>query len=376
MKLSMRKTMEPNAPVQDVDMLKWLTSDYYKKTVEGVRAAKTKENRDALKRGLHAVTPHGTFTESLKNVNLVQHSGFIFVDVDDKDGILTPEDLQDIKASICSKPYTFFCCLSASGSGLHAFIRIPAITSYKSDRDEWLSEVNRAHLRAFNWVEHIFATDKDLLIEIDTSCKNLSRIKYASYDAEYYLNEEASPIEISDVPKKDPIIYTKSSVAVSKGSASLSNYVKKSLEGIGFTNGSRHHSLVQVARLCRDSFGASEQDTESELLNYTQSDLPAYEIRGIVKHAFNRSDLNTAGYQETLVKTPVEVFVDTNPVVATLTGELDLDLDKATITSSTEKEWNAKKNTCSNPDFWAENEETDINKIMDAALHKVVDLPF
>lgn len=162
-----------------VNLLSWLKSDKYAKQVDLIRKEPDKEKRNELKAKLPAITPSGTFTErSLKG--LIKHSGFIQFDID---GV---PDIQAVKAKICTLANVAYCGLSVSGLGLWGLIPIAE---------------PEHHTYYFTFIQKVFA---GMGITIDNACKDVSRLRGYSYDADAYFNHSAKPLQkwFNPVPKQ------------------------------------------------------------------------------------------------------------------------------------------------------------------------------
>lgn len=117
---------------------------------------------------LPCVTASGVFKTRKAN-ELIQHSGVICIDVDEKDQ-LTQIDIEQLK----SDPYIHAVHVSASGgSGYACYVKIDA------DR----------HLDAFLGLEEYFFVNYSIVI--DKSCKDVSRLRFVSYDPFLYINEKS-----------------------------------------------------------------------------------------------------------------------------------------------------------------------------------------
>ena len=82
--------------------------------------ALSKDQQAEIKQLIPAVTISGIFKDSVKNANLLTHSGLICIDFD------AVENPAELKAQLSKDPYTFAALLSASGNGLAAIVRIEA----------------------------------------------------------------------------------------------------------------------------------------------------------------------------------------------------------------------------------------------------------
>jgi predicted P-loop ATPase len=113
----------------------------------------------------------------VSNANLTQHSGLICIDFDAVD------DVARLKSELAKDPYTFAALLSVSGNGLAALVKI---------------EPER-HLDAFNGLKQYYFKNYGQLI--DQSCKNVSRLRFLSYDPLLYVNEQSKTFK--EYPKKE-----------------------------------------------------------------------------------------------------------------------------------------------------------------------------
>jgi len=157
----------------------WITTDKFKQQVEIVRAIQDKTKRDDLKIQLPCAMPCLLFDKS--------HSGFIAVDVD---GINHNENLNytlaQLKQKISNIANVAYCGYSASGLGVWALIPLFDPTR---------------HLEHFRALQKVF---KLIDITIDESCSNVNRLRFASYDNEPYINENANPFSLIPAEKQQP----------------------------------------------------------------------------------------------------------------------------------------------------------------------------
>jgi hypothetical protein len=147
--------------------------------IEAYRNTKalSKDEQAEAKQRIPAVTISGTFRDNVSNANLIQHSGLICIDFDAVD------DVARLKSELAKDPYTFAALLSVSGNGLAALVKI---------------EPER-HLDAFNGLKQYYFKNYGQLI--DQSCKNVSRLRFLSYDPLLYVNESAKTFK--EYPKKE-----------------------------------------------------------------------------------------------------------------------------------------------------------------------------
>jgi predicted P-loop ATPase len=119
------------------------------------------------KTALNAVTASGVFKERKSNL-LIKHSGMICIDIDAKDQICD-FDIEQIKED------DFVYCVhrSCSGNGFAVYVKIDP----------------ERHLDAFLGLEEYFFVNYSIVV--DKSCKDISRLRFVSYDPELHLNEKA-----------------------------------------------------------------------------------------------------------------------------------------------------------------------------------------
>lgn len=180
--VSVFRNYRDNIP-KDVNLLKFLTSNKYKSEVEQIRSVKTKQEKDALKSKLPAITPSGLFNTKRKVENLVHHTGLIQIDIDGKDN---PHlNMADTKELLKQVEQVCFCAFSVGGNGLFALVPIAEPKLHK---------------------EHFLALEEDFVydlnIVIDKSCKDVTRLRGYSYNEDYYINENALVYEGLTQPKQ------------------------------------------------------------------------------------------------------------------------------------------------------------------------------
>ena len=164
---------------EPISLYDWLTTDKFKQQIEIIRATADKATRDDLKAQLPCTMPSLLIDKS--------HSGFIAIDVD---GINHNENLNytpaQLKQKISNIANVTYCGYSASGLGVWALI--PLFDPSK-------------HLEHFRALQEVF---KRIDITIDESCSNTNRLRFASYDNEPYINENAKPFSLILVEKTQP----------------------------------------------------------------------------------------------------------------------------------------------------------------------------
>lgn len=122
-------------------------------------------------------TASGRFPKTRKASELEKHSGYIAMDFDDI------EDLEIFASEIYADDYTYCGFKSISGEGLCVLVKIDG----------------SKHLDAYKALEHYYFTKYGE--QVDYSCKDVSRLRFISYDPELFINPDSKKFE-KYLPKK------------------------------------------------------------------------------------------------------------------------------------------------------------------------------
>jgi hypothetical protein len=180
-----------NKTIINIDaFLKGIKTGKYKKQIEILRNAESKKIQTDLKKQLPNITASGIFSER-KDAAIKSHSGLKQIDFDNV------ENLQTTKATLQNDKYTFASFLSPTGTGIKLLVRIDPL----HDKD------------VYKALEHHYKTNYSL--QLDTSCSNVARAMFVSYDEDLYHNEKSEvfiitqaepPIKVATAsPKKQNI---------------------------------------------------------------------------------------------------------------------------------------------------------------------------
>ena len=155
---------------RDVDfILDRIKSGATKELVKKIRVEQNKSQRNELKKNLPAICFSGKFNKRNDN-SIIEHSGLICLDFD---GYENNKSLLNDKEKLTKNNFVYSVFISPSGKGLKVLVKIP------QDIDN--------HVNYFNSLEIYFNNP-----HFDTTCKNLSRVCYESYDPLIYVNENSS----------------------------------------------------------------------------------------------------------------------------------------------------------------------------------------
>jgi len=186
-RISYFKSAKTVVPTGDMDILEFfedVKDGKWQDIVLNYRAGKVKE-----KASVPAVTVSGLF-EKRKVSGLKKHSGILNIDIDAKDN---PDiDLAEYRAEFFTDPFILGGNLSLSGKGLSCYVRINP----------------KKHLDSFLAIEKYFANNYHIII--DKSAKDVSRMRFVSYDPDMYINTKAEKwTEYLPKEKKQPVKFNK-----------------------------------------------------------------------------------------------------------------------------------------------------------------------
>lgn len=151
------------------DILRAIRSQKWKEKVKKYRSmipdGKTKESDQYKRSNIPGVTVSGTFPNNRKANELGDHSGFIAMDFDNVS--------LDIRDELYADDYTYAGFVSVGGGGICIIVKIEP----------------SKHIDAFRALEHYYFTKYNL--QVDQSCKDVSRLRFVSCDSEMAVNPDA-----------------------------------------------------------------------------------------------------------------------------------------------------------------------------------------
>lgn len=213
------------------DFLNFVKYGKWKHLIEPIRTEPDKKKRDLLKRNIPSLTISGVFEER-KEENLLEHSGFICIDIDhftDKTQLLTDQ-------------YTYALMKSASGGGLAVIVKI--------DKEK--------HKESFKWIQNYYY--KFFGIVVDSAPSNVASLRFVSYDPEIFINEKSKKAKtLLLIPKKTkslPIVLPQNKVAdlvrqcVELGKDLAPDYEKYRNLGFALADGFGEDGRVYFHSLC------------------------------------------------------------------------------------------------------------------------------
>ena len=204
-----------------VNLKQFLFSDEFKDVAEEIRCGKTPEERHEIKNRVKGripcVTIGGKFSKR-DTAHIEKYSNLIGLDIDLKDnqGVM-----QDVPSIMSALPYVAYCGKSISGDGYFAICEIADSKDFK------------AHFLALQ--EDI----KNLGITIDPQCKDITRLRFASYDPHAYYNPFAETYTkvYVEKPKTAPI-YSRSTYEQQAFTSSSTEVLENAIRDLKASGGS------------------------------------------------------------------------------------------------------------------------------------------
>lgn len=165
------------APAATITVNDWLTdvaAGKWREQCEQVAAEPDHNARQALKRSLlGGITASGTFSQRA-NAHLLTHSGYIVMDFD---ALGDAAAVDAVKQQLAADPYTYAVGLSASHTGLWAFVAIDG----------------KRHADAFDALKEYYISTYALIA--DKACREVARFRYNTYDPALKINQQAPPFK-------------------------------------------------------------------------------------------------------------------------------------------------------------------------------------
>lgn len=170
-------------------LVEFLNEASSRQLIQQIHMTEDKAERTRLKSSLPCATISAICPDGRKADDAFEHTGLICIDIDGQDnpGFGSGAEL---KTEVCKVAEVAYCSLSASGNGCFAILRL----SHPEN-----------HLGQFLALQRLFKSRLGIII--DGQCKDVKRVRFATYDSEPYINESAEPFRIIDAatnPKSNP----------------------------------------------------------------------------------------------------------------------------------------------------------------------------
>lgn len=265
--------------------LERIRSGKSREAVEAVRGAVSKEDRQQLKKQLPSVCFGGKFERRAADA-LVESSGFMVLDFD---GFETEQALGVKRFELEMDDYTYACWTSPSGDGLKVLVRIP--------------EANKqTYPLYFRAIQSHYDCEY-----FDTSCKDISRVTYESYDPSVFVNKDSLVWTEMFEEKKPEARHVE--ISTDDPNKIISGILKWWTKNHGLVSGQRNNNMFVLASSF-NVYGISYNDALSKCLEFVQDDFSASEITAACKSAYrNTADHGTKVWEDIDAVKKVEELV-------------------------------------------------------------------
>ncbi len=225
---------------------------------EIARNGATKEEQEKIKSNLPYFTASGTFSKRVTD-GLIKHTGKIAIDLD---GL---EDLEKTKAELKDDKYTEYLFTTCRGGGLCIIVNIdPA-----------------RHLDSFLFLEKYYK--RCYKLDIDKSCKDVTRARFVSYDEDLFHNPEYEVVYLDE--DYTGANYTTIENDDEKYDWILPIHEKKET----YSEGNRHNYLVKLAYFM-NKVGISSDFAMMKLQSFQGDGKTGDELKRIHKAAYQDND--------------------------------------------------------------------------------------
>jgi uncharacterized protein YeeX (DUF496 family) len=157
------------------DFLNFVKYGKWKDQIQAIRAIADKTARDNAKKNIPSVTIAGVFKERKAEL-LIEHSGFIAVDIDGYND----------KSALLADPYTYALFYSASGKG------VVVVAKVNPDK----------HKESYRWLSNYYFTTYG--IAVDEAPKSVASLRFVSFDPDLFINERSKKSGVKAEPKARP----------------------------------------------------------------------------------------------------------------------------------------------------------------------------
>lgn len=304
-----------------------------KELVKKIRTEKVKTERNELKKKLPAICFSGIFNKR-EDSAIIEHSGLICLDFD---GYAKQKELLQDKEMLSKNKYVFSVFISPSGNGLKVLVKIPA------DIDN--------HKNYFNSLEKYFSS-----VYFDTTCKNISRVCYESYDPLIYINENSSIWDTIEEPEYIEVDRTRDSltIPITDENKIVEILVKWWQKKFPMIEGQRNNNAYVLA-IAFNEFGINKSLATYILGQFADDSFTINEVNQTIDSAYRETGKFGTKYYEdeekiNQIKSKLRRGVPKREVISQLK---ESNLDEATIDSVIMKveEENAKQT------FWTKSDK-------------------
>ena len=249
-----------------------------KDLIVAIRKEKDKDERNKLKQGLPAICFSGTFTKR-EDKAIEKHSGLICLDFD---GFKSKKAMVEKKAELSKDKNIYSVFISPSGNGLKVLIKIPPSIEH--------------HCAYFKALEKHYGCS-----EFDTSCKNISRVCYESYDPDIYINEKSK--EWTEKKEEDESehyrVGGRATIRVTDHGEVVRRLMKWWGDNYPMSEGERNNNMFVIASAL-NKFGVEKSLAQYVLSSYATKGFTSNEIQTTINSAYRHvEEHNTRFFEDT-----------------------------------------------------------------------------
>ncbi len=248
-----------------------------KELVEKIRGYKDKNKRNEIKKDLPAICFSGEFNKR-QDSSLVNHSGLICLDFDNFE---SDSKLKKRRKELEEDKYSFAVFTSPSGNGLKVIVKIPR------DADK--------HRNYFRALENYYDCEY-----FDTTCKNISRVCYESYDPKIHINLKSA--EWTKVIEEDHEHISNDTGRITIKVDDQDEIVRRLTlwwqNNYGMTEGERNNNAYILASAFND-FGVNRDIALFILKRFQMKGFPENEINAVINSAYQHGHkFNTKFFED------------------------------------------------------------------------------
>ena len=255
------------------DMLRRIREGANADQVAAIRKETDKAKRNALKASLPSICWSGKFPQR-NDAAIVEHSGLMCLDFDG----LQAESLDALRTKLVEDQHTFALFISPSGDGLKVLVRVPP-----DPKD------HKAH---FDAIADYYGEKS-----FDPTSGNVSRVCYASHDADLFHNpnsvvwEKKKEKDWHDMSDRIPEIRLRSENEI------IRRLMKWWQGKYGLVEGERNANVFKLAAAFND-FGVGIIEARSVLMEMQHDGFGDKEIERIIQSAYSKREAHGTKYFE------------------------------------------------------------------------------
>jgi len=223
----------PQELIEFNEYLYLIKNGHWQDEVINFRTIQDPEERKAAKRKIIAVTPSGEFT-GRGQAGLKKHSGLICIDVDDKDN----DNLFDKVKGLKNDPFVYAYHQSLGGLGYAIYFRIEPTK----------------HLEAYLALEKYLGDTYHLIA--DKACKDVTRLRFVSFDPFLYLNAKDTPVFKKYLKKEERV----ASHVIHAHTSKDMEYIISQIRSRRIDLTGSYHDWIQIGFALADHYGEGGRD--------------------------------------------------------------------------------------------------------------------